>query len=82
LFRDKPVSYPSARGDQGEVKSLGFWYGNGETRESVVVILRSPPVSELTLRGQIHEITNILTGKLKKSKRLPSVYEFSGHRLR
>ncbi len=84
VMGDKPISYPAEKSaGQSDMKSVGFWYLHeaNPCTETVVVILRRPPLSELRLLRHIETVADRLAEKLQKKSKLPCLYEFDGHRL-
>src|ERR1700675_592094 len=85
VLGDKPIEYPQEKGaGRSDMKSVGFWYlheGNGST-ETVVVILRRPPRAGDLLLRHLELLADKLFEKLRKSSRLPCLYEFDGQDLR
>jgi hypothetical protein len=85
VLGDRPIFYPArlATGTK-QMMSAGFWYvheANGASTEAVVVILRRPPRGGTPLLHHLEAVADKLFEKLKKSSRLPSIYEFDGRQL-
>jgi hypothetical protein len=85
VLGDRPIEYPQERsGGRSDMKSVGFWYlheENGDSTETVVVILRRPPSGGVRLLRQLEVVADELFDKLSKSSRLPNIFEFDGQRL-
>jgi hypothetical protein len=85
VLGDRPIEYPSERiAGMSEMKSAGFWYvheGNGDSTETVVVILRRPPKGGVELIRYLEMVADKLYEKLQKASRLPCLYEFNGQQL-
>jgi hypothetical protein len=85
VLGDRPIEYPSERAaGKSELKSVGFWYvheANGDSTETVVIILRRPPRDGVCLLHHLELVADKLYEKLRKSSRLPCLYEFDGHNL-
>jgi hypothetical protein len=86
VLGDRPIEYPAERAaGKSEMMSAGFWYqheANGGSTETVVVILRNPPQAWASLIRRLEMVADKLYGKLCKSGRLATLYEFDGDRLR
>ena len=86
LLGDRPIEYPSERAaGKSEMKSAGFWYvheANGDSTETVVVILRRAPKGGVALIRYLEIVADKLYEKLQMASRLPCLYEFDGQRLR
>ena len=85
VLGDRPIEYP-AEGASGKtvMMSAGFWYiheANGGSAETVVIILRRPPIGGVSVLRHLEMVADKLYAKLRKSSRLSCVYEFDGHRL-
>jgi len=80
VLGDRPIEYPAERASgKTEMMSAGFWYvheANGGSTETVVVILRRPPIGGVSLLRDLEMVADKLYEKLRKSSRLPCVYEF------
>ena len=85
VLGDKPIEYPQERSaGHSNMKSIGFWYlheANGGSTETVVVILRRPPLDGISLLRHVEMVADKLFEKLLKSSRLPCLYEFEGQQL-
>ena len=86
VLGDKPIEYPHERSaGHSDMKSVGFWClheANGGSTEAVVVILRRPPIGEISLLRHVEAVADKLFEKLLKSSRLPCLYEFDEQQLR
>jgi hypothetical protein len=85
VLGDRPIEYPAERAaGKSEMMSTGFWYvheANGDSTETVVVILRRPPRGGVPLLRHLEIVADKLAEKLRKPGRLPCLYEFDGHQL-
>jgi hypothetical protein len=85
VLGDRPIEYPSERAaGKSEMKSAGFWYvheANGDSTETVVVILRRAPKGGVALIRYLEIVADKLYEKLQMASRLPCLYEFDGQRL-
>jgi hypothetical protein len=85
VLGDKPIEYfQEGSADHSNMKSIGFWYlheANGGFIETVVVILRRPPLDGISLLRHVEMVADKLFEKLLKSSRLACFYEFEGHQL-
>jgi hypothetical protein len=85
VLGDRPIEYPQERSaGRSDMKSVGFWYvheANGDSTETVVVILRRPPKGQLALTHHLELVADKIYEKLRKTSRLPCLYEFDGQRL-
>jgi hypothetical protein len=85
VLGDRPIEYPSERAaGKSDMKSVGFWYvheRNGDSTETVVVILRRPPRGGVALMRHLEIVADQLYEKLRKASSLPCLYEFDGQRL-
>jgi hypothetical protein len=85
VLGDRPISYPAKSPIVcRQMMSVGFWYvheANGASTEAVVVILRRPPRGGTPLLHHLEAVADKLFEKLKKSSRLPCIYEFDGRQL-
>ena len=85
VLGDRPIEYPAERAaGKSEMKSVGFWYvheRNGDSTETVVVILRRPPRGGIALMHHLETVADKLYEKLHKASRLPCLYQFDGQHL-
>jgi hypothetical protein len=85
ILGDRPIEYPHEKSaGHSDMKSVGFWYvheGNGGSTETVVVILRKPPLGGVSLLRHLELVADKLFEKLSKSNRLSCLYEFDGQHL-
>lgn len=85
VLGDRPIEYPAEKAaGKTEMMSAGFWYvheANGESTETVVVILRRPPRGGVPLLRHLEIVADKLAEKLRKPGRLPCLYEFDGQQL-
>jgi hypothetical protein len=85
VLGDRPIEYPAERASgRSKMKSAGFWYvheANGDSTETVVVILRRPPRGGVALIHHLEVVADRLYDHLKRSSRLPCLYEFDGQHL-
>jgi hypothetical protein len=92
VSRGRPISFP---GDKSSARTatmtVGFWYvserraespGTGGFTETVVVMLRKPPKSEVPLLGHLELLADALAEKIALEGRLSTFYEFDGRQLR
>ena len=82
----RPLAYPAGRpaGKTG-MMSVGFWYAHdvyGDSRESLVVILRDPPSGGVSLVRYLETIADKLSDQLRKAGCLPCLCVFDGQRLK
>jgi hypothetical protein len=86
VLGDRPIEYPSEReSGKSDMKSAGFWYvheANGDSTETVVVILRRPPRGGVELIRYLEMVADKLYEKLQKASSLSTLYEFDGQHLR
>jgi hypothetical protein len=86
VLGDKPIEYPAEKAaGKTEMVSAGFWYvheANGGSTETVVVILRRPSVTDVSLLRYLETVADELYEKLRMSSHLSCLYEFDGQRLR
>src|SRR5260370_42246642 len=79
VLGDRPIEYPAERAScKTEMMSAGFWYvheANGGSTRTVVVILRRPPIGGVSLLRHLEMVADKLYDKLRKTSRLPCVYE-------
>jgi len=91
VLGDRPISYPAEKssGETGML-TVGFWYvrerrnESGEATactETVVVILRNPPTSGVSLMRHVERVADHLAEMLLKLEDLATLYEFEGTRL-
>jgi hypothetical protein len=91
VLGDRPISYPAEKssGKTG-MMTVGFWYVRERNRESgemtpctetVVVILRKPPTSGVSLMRHLEKLADHLAERLIKPGDLATLYEFEGTRL-
>jgi len=85
VLGDRPIEFPAERAaGKTEMMSAGYWYlheANGGSLETVVVIRRRPPNGGVGLLLHLETVADKLYEKLKKSSRLPCLYEFDGRQL-
>jgi hypothetical protein len=85
VLGDRPIEYPAERATgKTEMMSGGFWYlheANGDSIETVVVILRSARGCGVALLRHLELVADRLYEKLRKSSRLSCLYEFDGQHL-
>lgn len=85
VLGDRPIEYPAERASgRSAMKSAGFWYvheANGDSAETVVVILRRPPRGGVALMHHLEIVADKLYEKLSKSNCLSCLYEFDGQHL-
>ncbi len=85
ILGDRPIEFPQERSaGRSDMKSVGFWYlheKNGDSTETVVVILRRPPRGGVPLLHHLETVADKLYEKLSKSSRLSCLYEFDGQHL-
>jgi hypothetical protein len=85
VLGDRPIEYPQEKNTgHSDMKSVGFWYlheENAGVTETVVVILRKPPIGGVSLIRHIETVADALAEELRKSSRLPCLYEFDGEQL-
>lgn len=85
VLGDRPIEYPAERAaGKTEMMSAGFWYlheANGDSMETVVVILRSAHGCGVSLLRHLELVADRLYEKLRKSSRLSCLYKFDGQHL-
>jgi hypothetical protein len=85
VLGDRPIEYPQEKSTgHSDMKSVGFWYlheENAGLTESVVVILRKPPMGGVSLSRHIERVADELADRLRVSSRLACLYEYDGQQL-
>jgi hypothetical protein len=85
VLGDRPIEYPQEKSTgHSDMKSVGFWYFHEENAgltETVVVILRKPPIGGVSLMRHVELVADKLFEKLRESSCLPCFYEFDGQNL-
>src|SRR5258708_7403599 len=85
VLGDRPIEYPHEKNaGRSDMKSVGFWYvheANGNSTETVVVILRRPPRGGVFLLRHLELVADQLYETLGQTSRRPRGYEmdWEGH---
>jgi hypothetical protein len=82
---ESAVNFPAlTQSARRPISSRGFWYDGRKKdtpTQSVVVILRNPPLRSAELMHQVEVVADKLAMRLARAKQLALMYEFDGSRL-